>query len=558
MKLKSVEFKNFGSYGSAVQSINFTDIPSFYLVVGENGHGKSTIADVIRFILFGKVPNKKLKDLVNRFNGGAWGKLQFESAKGQDVIVERTADPSSIKLFVDGKPYDKALKKGPGEYLTDELVEIPFHVFNNVILISCSDFKSFLTMSPADKRAIVDKIFGFAIINNMRSILKDEIKKVSDELTKILGGIDSIDRSLRSSSVRLEELSAKILQEEEDKTAEMTENLEKYKQLLTIHADKRKELSGEREKYNDKGQKLMQIRTSLKSQRDSLDKKLSLYKNHKCPMCGSDLHTELHISVMEGLQAEVDAIMTEQEKAETVYAKLKEKNAELSKREADMDEKGYKIKNAISQFQTALSKKKDDPAEGERQIQSIRKIVSDMESELEISKSKRSETESDVTWKRLLDEALSEKGIKQLAIKSILPSLNSEVQKMLLEMHLDFNVVFDEEWEAKISHLGNEISVETLSAGEKNKTNFVVLMAVLRLMKMRFPAINILFLDEIFANIDAEGIYNVLKILKKNSTEMNLNTFVISHTHSIPTELFDYQMDVKKIEGFSTLNLKHV
>ena len=124
MKLKSVEFKNFGSYGSSIQTVNFSDIPSFYLIVGENGHGKSTIANVIRFVLFGKVPNKTLKDLVNRFNGGAWGKLHFESSKGQDVVVERTADPSSIKLYVDGKPYDKALKKGPGEYLIDELVEI--------------------------------------------------------------------------------------------------------------------------------------------------------------------------------------------------------------------------------------------------------------------------------------------------------------------------------------------------------------------------------------------------------------------------------------------------
>ena len=75
-------------------------------------------------------------------------------------------------------------------------------------------------------------------------------------------------------------------------------------------------------------------------------------------------------------------------------------------------------------------------------------------------------------------------------------------------------------------------------------------------MKMRFPAINILFLDEIFANLDAEGIYNVLKILKKNSAEMGLNTFVISHTHAIPTELFDYQLFVKKVEGFSSIAIK--
>ena len=182
--------------------------------------------------------------------------------------------------------------------------------------------------------------------------------------------------------------------------------------------------------------------------------------------------------------------------------------------------------------------------------------MSKMEAELETARTSRSKTESMVTWKRLLDEALSEKGIKQLAIKSILPSLNQEVHKMLLEMHLDFNVTFDEEWEAKVTHLGTEISVDTLSAGEKNKTNFVILMAILRLMKMRYPAINILFLDEIFANLDQDGIHAVLQILEKNSKQMGLNTFVITPDARYQSEVFDYRLSVTKRDNFSSFVLE--
>jgi DNA repair exonuclease SbcCD ATPase subunit len=35
-------------------------------------------------------------------------------------------------------------------------------------------------MSPQDKRAIVDKIFGFHILNQMRDVLKGEFKKIKE------------------------------------------------------------------------------------------------------------------------------------------------------------------------------------------------------------------------------------------------------------------------------------------------------------------------------------------------------------------------------------------
>jgi DNA repair exonuclease SbcCD ATPase subunit len=50
MKIKSIELKNFASYGNQVQTIRFEDDKSeLFLTLGKNGEGKTTIANAIVF-----------------------------------------------------------------------------------------------------------------------------------------------------------------------------------------------------------------------------------------------------------------------------------------------------------------------------------------------------------------------------------------------------------------------------------------------------------------------------------------------------------------------------
>jgi len=70
---------------------------------------------------------------------------------------------------------------------------------------------------------------------------------------------------------------------------------------------------------------------------------------------------------------------------------------------------------------------------------------------------------------------------------------------------------------------------------------------------MRFPGINLLFLDEIFDGVDSDGIYGILKILGRTSKDLGLNTFVISHIQQLPNETFDYRIEIEKKNNFSNL-----
>jgi DNA repair exonuclease SbcCD ATPase subunit len=102
--------------------------------------------------------------------------------------------------------------------------------------------------------------------------------------------------------------------------------------------------------------------------------------------------------------------------------------------------------------------------------------------------------------------------------------------------------------------MGAEIPVQTLSTGEMKKVDFVVLIAIMKLMKLKFSTINLLFLDELFSSVDPEGVYSILKILKKNSKDMGLNIFVINHA-PMPHEIFDWKLEVSKTNNFSSISI---
>ena len=157
MRINSIEFKNFASYGNTIQRIEFGDEAQLYLTLGKNGHGKTTIANSIIYALYGKVEGVKLADLPNRINKELWVKINL-TCKDMRVEIERGLMPGRFKVMVNGVEFDKAGKRSVQEYLEDEIFGIPYHVFKNIIILSINDFKSFLTMSSGDKKQIIDTI----------------------------------------------------------------------------------------------------------------------------------------------------------------------------------------------------------------------------------------------------------------------------------------------------------------------------------------------------------------------------------------------------------------
>jgi len=554
MKIKKIEWRNFSSYGNKTQTLSLEDRNSLFQIVGENGAGKSSISQVITFGLYGKLEGKKLKDIPNRINGNAWVRITLDH-QTTEVVIERGLDPNLFRIFLNGKEFDQAGVKSVQDFLTEDILGVPYYVFNNTISLSINDFKSFLKMSPTDKRAILDKIFGFNVLNQMKEILKSELRKLKGDLDILVGKYSSLESSIQNTQQEIEKVLEAIQIQTQNQDEELEKSLQTFQDLKKIHDQKVTEFRALETDINRQANSITSLLYDHESKLRDLDRKLKLYESQKCPTCSSDLGSDFHQGLKESLLSERSGVQTEIEKVTEQNKKLEQQKLEHSQTRQSLSEKGAKINAKVESIQAEIRRLKTENRN--LQVEPLERIVANLEHEKSNLSGEKSKKESNHALMKTVDEILGDKGVKQMAIRTILPSLNSEITNLLRKINLPHQVIFDEEFNALVSHMGIEIPVQTLSTGEMKKVDFVVLIAILKLMKMKFNSINLLFLDELFSSVDPEGVHSILSILKSVAEELGLNIFVINHA-PMPHEIFDFKLEIVKKNNFSTYTLEKI
>jgi DNA repair exonuclease SbcCD ATPase subunit len=554
MKIQKVEWKNFNGYGNISQSIDFTKDGLLYLLVGSNGAGKSTIAEVITYGLYGKVEGKRLGDLANRINRGMEVSIHL-NCKGKNLLIKRGISPNYFELFINKRQYDQAGKKNVQEYLESELYDIPYQVFKNIIILSINDFKSFLTMSNSDKRNIVDRLFGFTVINSMRETIREKRREVKASIQTLYDELNILDDSIVSINDKID-----LLKKEKkiDQSKLIQEYESKLKEINTKHTDTSEKLKKLNNRYIDL-QKIVQEKSSdestLVTNLKDIKKRLDLFENDCCPTCGGDLQTEEHIHVKEKL---IKSAVNSKGKLKTIREDLGKANDSLSKCDGFVKS----CKDSITRLDTLIGQYKYEldqtVAKSEKKdFQYLKQlIVENSDTQKSKSNSKYKEEKND-KFLEVVESILGEDGIKNLALKTILPPLNASINSMVKQMHIPHRIRFDEKFDCKITSLGEEINPKTMSTGERKKSDFVIIIAMIKLLKIRYPSINLLFLDEIFSSIDGSGIHEIIGILKDTIQDTKLNTWVINHSE-LPVNLFDIKAEAYKEGGFSKLELETI
>ena len=551
MKINRIEFRNFASYGNKVQSIDMESEGCLHLITGNNGNGKSTIANIIKFLCYGKVDGFTNSDLPNRINKELWGRI-FLEAKGKKVEIERGLAPSIFKVKIDGVDFDQAGKSNVQEYLEEELFGINANVFKNLIILSINDFKSFLTMSPGDKKAIVDKIFGFSVINQMLEIVKREKRELRSSIKSIEDELSAITDSITSTQKKLEILEKNA----KEQNAEKIEDLKKKLLELTDSKGKLEEAKNTvKKQQSDKENSLKEDRKALiskESNKRKLEKELELFKNDQCPTCRADLKSDFHQGLKEQLRTEKDTneedLKSIREKVTGVENEIKEirvKETKVITKISDLNSKMQGFKSELLE----LAKKMD---KGEHK--EFASLIEEFKQKERNKTTDKTGLTAEEHYVGILENMLGDDGIKNMAMKMILPSLNANISQMTRRLGIPFNISFDNKFDSVITHLGEEVNPKTLSTGERKKADFAIIMSLIKMMKIRFPSLNVLFLDEIFSSVDGDGVYHILGILHETIKETKMNAFVINHT-VLPSELFDKKIEIAKVSGFSELSV---
>lgn len=550
MKINRIEFSNFLSYGPEPIVIDFSNESQMIEINGKSGAGKSTINLAILYGLYGKSGDISLNDLPNRINKSLYVKINF-TARNANIEIERGIRPNIFNVKINGVPFDKAGKKSVQEFLESEYYDIDYNIFRNTMILSVNNFKSFLTMSVNDKRKIIDKMFGFFVYNEMLNYLKNEKNNNKINLNVSISKINLIKNNTEKTKTLISDIENNLSLIKDDRDDEIKKTIENIKnkikdenEALVAINEALLKLKSAHTKYNKENQTLqINIKTKMNQ--------LNLYNDNKCPTCECDLNNDFHNDRKHSIENEIESEKVKLSKLQENLKKIQDKNDVVNSKFIDVKSKISSYKNEILNLEKEL--KETDNKKEDETLKKLKQIIEDNEKDLEIENEVYDKCLSAENIFNHLENILGENGVKKIALQRILPPLNYNLNYFLKELNMRFDVYFDDKFNCKVIDLGEEINPLTMSTGERKKVDFAIILSIIKVIKLRWPELNLLFLDELLSSIDSAGIYDILKILKNFSKEYNFNTFVINHSE-LPLELFDQRFLIYKENSFSKMN----
>ncbi len=560
MNLKSITWQNLRSFGQDKTTLTFDpSIGELILIYGKNGGGKSTISDAIDLNLYGKVKDKKggiakIGSVPNWYNKSCVTEGEWES-NGSIIDILRSYQPNSFQIFEDSIPYDKKIDK---QTYVESINGMNFKMWRNYVNISFSDFKDFMSLTPADKRELIDKLFNLSEINELLEITK-EIKKGIEADLKV------IEKNIESNKYSINKLELSIKQSEIDLQAAETKNEEFFKseinrckaEIQTLK-EKNIELKAELEPLVSKLDKALsliekhsnEIRDN-KNDLTQLQNNIALYEAGRCHTCGHEYNKptdkETHKSLLDCKAKLLD-------KTSLIENKLQEIKLIKSTTEKAIADLNISINKSVvesKQYQTTgkhyselLNKPATDKSDFQKAIENFKTSVNELKDKETQLVDTLNTFKEDLLILDKLTKLLGEKGIKQDFVQNLVPTINHWVDTFSKLLVSDYDVSFDENFEAIVKNMNQEVDMDCLSKGQAKKLNIAILLACIKIMRMQ-KSNNILFLDETFDGIDIDNIDHILRILKDFANEHLIHIMVIHHA-SLEHHHFDRIFKVEK------------
>lgn len=543
MLISEISLRNFKSYGNNKQTLKLnTEKGDLILLTGVNGSGKTSLIEAIDYTLYNKVKGdtKKwltLSTLPNRINNELECSIKFNN-NGTDVEVIRGQNPSKLELIENGIVNERAGKKNLNNYI-EKYVGLDIDSFKSFISMSINDFKNFINLSNEEKKLLLDKLFNLETINILNDILKSLTKETKTQIQILDTEISTLKESIIS-------INKSIKKSKEKRKEDISSDIEKVKSSILEKKDIYENLKGKVSSIRNKEDELNDTIDSekseylnIKSEIRTIDGQLKLYENDICPYCTSDLTSGSHINIKDSLISKKDKFKEVEEKLKEKLIYLKGKKSELNTISDDVNNSFMEMKSTLRGLKQDLEKlndKKDD-TEGDGDIDEFLNTVDELETQGKKSKEKLDSYKEKQLYQKELSKIFSESGVKKTIIRNILDPINHFISENLSKMNMRFEVILDDTFNATIKHLGSEVNQESLSTGEKKKINIGILISYIMLIRTK-RNINVLFLDEVFASIDVQGIYDILELLRNFANDYNINIFLVHHS-ILNTECFD-------------------
>ena len=221
---------------------------------------------------------------------------------------------------------------------------------------------------------------------------------------------------------------------------------------------------------------------------------------------------------------------------------------------AETEAKHAAVQAEFSRLNSELANTGNGKAD-EIALQESKNSLAGIEAMTESLRDERLKQEARMRVLTITKELFGDDGIKRVIFDNVLPTVNGAIERLVEQLGYKYPFSFDNNFDPKITYMGMEIDSSAISAGEDKKMDIIVILAMMELIKLKHPDINIMFLDEIFTSLDVSSIGKVVQILREYMQKFGMSVFVISHT-PVPMEYFDKVIEVAFSENFSDMTIK--
>ena len=560
MIINSITLRNFKSYGNNLQKLSFSKEGSLILLTGKNGNGKSSLLESIDFALYNIVRGKNTKRvplyiLPNRTNKNLEAQVDFVNWNNDNVIINRRLNPKGFKISVNGTDKtDRFDIMQPQE--KEDIIGIEYNTYKSLVSLNLADFANFINLDTETKRKLLNKLFNLDEIDNYLSIAKELLKnlyKKKDKLDSLIltnqNTINTYNSNVdiileKSGNISRDDIK-KIVSDYKDEFMLLTNDIKEIKNLIYFMGP---DIKSKMEVYNSKKNKVYEDEVAL----NELNKKIEIFQDGNCPFCGTVLTDDDHKKELDNLLDSYEDSKTDilelKKSLNNIKVQLSGKMDEKKNYQNELNDKQLRLDFITGELRNLKSQYKSTESIS---VNELNKNVENLNNELVKYNITLDKVNRKINKYDKLIDVLSERGIRRGIIKTVVDPINDHLSKYLVELESMYNVRLDDNFDAIIKErFIDDIHVESLSTGEARKINVAIALSYMEMVISMNKRTNILFLDEVFASVDADNIDLMLKVLRGFSNKYNINVIIVNHTLFDVTK-FDRVISVGKTNGYS-------
>ena len=565
IKFTSMRYKNLLSTGNVFTTIFLDKSPST-LIVGLNGSGKSTMIDVLSFVLFGKpFRNINKPTLVNSINQkDAVGEVEFTDNVSKYKVV-RGIKPSIFEIYVNGVLLNQeAESKDYQEVLEQQILKFNYKAFTQIVVLGSSSFVPFMQLAANERRVIIEDLLDINIFSSMNLVVKEKISVIKNRSAELKSLVEATMSKIDLQKKHIENAqknNLEIIKTKQSEVEENTNHIDSLKKDIINIENEVKELKKtikDETSLKEKEKKLHQFEAKIDNNIYEIKKQIEFYtKNSTCPSCEQEItngEDKVHeckdklVKYTEGL-----------DKLQEEYKKISDRTGEI----IEVQNKIINNQNQIAEINATISHTEKQNRKLLKEIEDLKskkalssdlmKVSKELVEQLEELNKERKALLEEKTYVDVAATLLKDTGIKSKIVKQYLPIINKLINKYLSSMGFSVNFEMDEQFNETIKSRHRDIfSYENFSEGEKMRIDLALLFTWRAIAKMKNSMnTNLLILDEVFdSSLDNSGTDEFMKLIQSLSES---NVFVISHKGDVLQDKFKSLIRFEKVKNFSRI-----